>query len=692
MSIEKIRNIGLAAHIDAGKTTTTERMLYFSGITRKLGEVHNGEATMDFMKQEQERGITISSAAITCNWKDHIINIIDTPGHVDFTVEVERSLRVLDGLVAVFCAVGGVEPQSETVWKQAERYSVPKIAFINKMDRTGANLDETINLMNENLSANTVLFQLPIGSEENFRGIIDILDENYITYDKFIKQDNPIPAEERKRVDEARKAIIEKLADFDDEIADLYLEGKPVPSDLIREVTRKCVLKSYITPVFIGSAYNNIAVQPLLSAIVDYLPSPIDKGNTTGSEINGKNGMANGKVVVRKPTINDPFSALAFKIINDPFVGQQTFIRVYSGRIVPGDTIYNCNTKMKERVARILQIRAKERIEVNEAKAGDIIALVGMKKTVTGNTLSNMENPLLLEKIVVPKSVVSQRISVGSTEESNKLGNALRRLMLEDPSFTTMYDDETRETIISGMGELHLEVIFDRLKTEFNVNAEVGAPAVAYKETVTAESGAEGKYAKQSGGRGQYGHCVLRVEPNRDKGFEFINHIKGGAIPENYIPSVEKGILEVISKGVYAGYPIVDVKVTLVDGSFHAVDSSDMAFKIAAAMGFKSAFMKASPQLLEPIMKLEIASPDEYLGDIMGDISRRRGKVNNMRRFRKGSQKISAVVPLKETFGYANSLRTLSSGRANHSLEFKNYAPLPKSLAQEILEESHLKK
>jgi elongation factor G len=697
MSLEKIRNIGIAAHIDAGKTTTTERILYFTGVTRKIGEVHDGEATMDFMKQEQERGITISSAGITCSWKDHTVNIIDTPGHVDFTVEVERSLRVLDGLVAVFCAVGGVEPQSETVWKQADRYNVPRIAFVNKMDRVGADLDDCIKMMDENLHATPVLFQVPVGFESSFRGIIDLVDLRYLTYDKFVMSTGTVPPHLDNQVKKARNAMIEKLADFDDEIAELFLDGKDVPGDKIKAATRKCVLKSLITPVFIGSAYNNIAIQPLLDAIVDYLPSPIDKGAVTGHEPNG-NGNGDGstvnpaKVQTRKPSPSEPFAALAFKIINDPFVGQQTFVRIYSGKINAGDSIYNVNAKVKERIGRIMQIRAKERLDFTEARAGDIVALIGMKNTVTGNTLCDLNHPILLEKILIPKSVVSQKISVPSTEESEKLGNALRRLTLEDPSFTVSYDGETRETLISGMGELHLEIIVDRLKTEFGVIANVGTPAVAYKETITGEAQAEGKYIRQSGGKGQYGHCVLRVEPNKDKGYEFVDHTKGGAIPINFMPSVRRGIEETVAAGIYAGYPVVDVKVTVVDGSYHEVDSSDMAFRIAASMAFKEAFLHARPQILEPIMKLEIASPDEYLGEIIGDISRRRGKVNDMRRFRKGSQKISAEVPLKECFGYANSLRTASSGRANHALEFKHYAQLPHSIAEEILENARKKK
>ncbi len=682
MSLEKIRNIGIAAHIDAGKTTTTERILFFTGLNYKIGEVHHGEATMDFMKQEQERGITITSAAITTKWLDHQVNIIDTPGHVDFTIEVERSIRVLDGLIVVFCAVGGVEPQSETVWNQAERYHVPRIAFINKMDRVGADFFDCINGMIKNLGTTAVPFQLPVGSEENFKGMIDLVNMEYVCFENDKMEILPVPNEYKEEAHKYRNQLLEHLADFDDTMAEKYLGGETIEADFIKKVARAAVIKSFITPVFCGSAFTNKGVQTLLNAVVDYLPSPIDKGKVNGTDVRDPE-----KVVGRSPAVTEPFSALAFKIIHDPFVGQQTFIRVYSGKITSGDKILNVTKSEPERVGRILRIRAKDREEMTEVAVGDIAALIGLKYTTTGDTLSDSVHPLLFEKIFIPTSVISASIKPASKKEDEKLGFALNKLALEDPSFSVKYDDETQETIISGMGELHLEIIIDRLKEEFKVEAEIGKPRVAYKETILKEADAEKKYAKQSGGRGQYGHCLLRIEPNTGKGFEFVDQIKGGAIPREFIPAVRKGVEEACQKGEYAGFPVVDVKVILYDGSYHDVDSSEIAFKIAGSLCFKEAVRKANPTLLEPIMKIEISSPDEYLGDVMADLNRRRGKIESMRRFRKGSQKVAGKVPLREMFQYSSTLRNLSSGRANYSMEFFQYQELPRSVQEKVLAE-----
>ena len=687
MSLQQVRNIGIAAHIDAGKTTTTERILYFTGTTRKMGEVHDGQATMDFMKQEQERGITIASAAITCNWRDHVINIIDTPGHIDFTVEVERSLRVLDGMIAVFCAVGGVEPQSETVWKQADNYNVPRVAFVNKMDRPGADLDTCIKQMDDILDAKPVKFQLPIGSSETFVGIIDLITMRAFIFDGDEMKEEDIPSDLLEKAEEDRHTLVEKLADFDDELMEKFLNEEEISVELIRKVARKSILKLFITPVFCGSAFTNKGIRPILDAIVDYLPNPIDAGVAKGVDFKDQE-----KILKRDPSPHEPFSALAFKIIHDPFVGQQTFIRIYSGEVKTGDTVLNVTKQKRERIGRILRIKAKDRIDLEKAVAGDIVALIGTKYTTTGNSLSKERDPILFEAIRVPASVVSAKIITESRSNDEKLGIALNKLALEDPSFSVRFDSESDEVIISGMGELHLEVLISRLKEEFKVGATLGAPSVVYKETITMEAEANKKYAKQSGGKGQYGHCVLRIEPNEAQGFEFIDKIKGGRIPQEYIPSVKKGIVETMQKGILADYSVVDVKVTLLDGSYHEVDSSEMAFKIAGSLCFKEAFSKAKPVLLEPIMKIEINSPDDYLGDIIGDLNRRRGKVSDMRRFRKGSQKIVGTVPLREMFGYANTLRTISSGRANYSMEFLNYQPLPRNLAEEVFEDARKKR
>lgn len=685
--IQKIRNIGIVAHIDAGKTTTTERVLFFTGITHKIGEVHDGQAVMDFMQQEQERGITISSAAITTDWNDHQINIIDTPGHIDFTLEVERSLRVLDGIVMVFCAVGGVEPQSETVWHQADTYKVPRIAFVNKMDRQGSNLFQTVKAMNEMLGANAVLFQIPIGEESDFKGIINLVTMEAITYNKLDMQISDIPKNLLQEANRLHTQLIEQLADFDESLMEKYLNEEEITIIDIKKAARHAVLNLCITPVFCGSAFKNKGIRLLLDAIVDYLPSPIDRGIVLGTDINNT-----GTTISRKPSYRRPFSAIAFKISNDAYVGQQTFIRVYSGELKAGSYIYNSTKREKERVGRILRIHANNREEVSELKAGDIGSLIGMKYTTTGDTLCNEEYPILLENIHYPETVVDMKIEPSSTKERDKLGTALNKLALEDPSFKVHFDDETEETVISGMGELHLEVIVDRLKTEYKLDVIVGEPAVAFRETITREVRHEYRYKKQTGGKGQFAHIIFRLEPNPKKGIEFIDHVKGGNIPREYIPAVEKGFRKTVEKGLLAGYPMVDIKFVLTDGSYHSVDSSEMAFQICTFQGLKDVVNKSVLKLLEPIMKIEINTPDGYLGDVIGDINRRRGKISNMRRYRKGSQKLTGTVPLMEMFGYASALRTHSSGRANYSMEFLKYAPLPKTIEEVVIEERRKKR
>ncbi len=682
MALQKIRNIGIAAHIDAGKTTVTERILFFTGVTRKTGEVHDGQATMDFMKQEQERGITIASAAISCQWNGSQINIIDTPGHVDFTIEVERSLRVIDGMIAVFCAVGGVEPQTETVWNQADRYKVPRIAFINKMDRTGSDFIEVVSMMNKYLDANAFPFQIPIGSEENFNGIIDIIERKAYFFDEYEREETTIPDEYKENAEEIRNELIEKLADYDSDIMEMYLDEDDISAEMLKKAARKATLKLMITPVFCGAAYKNKGIRLLLNAVNDLLPSPIDIGAIFGSDIDDEE-----KLIKRNPFLKEPFSALAFKIINDPYVGQQTFIRIYSGSLEGGTQLYNPSKKRHERIGRILKIKAKEREEVSKAGPGDIVALIGMKYTKTGDTLCDNEQRLLLESIHIAQTVIEMKISPKIRKDQSKLGEALSKLSNEDPSFTAHYDDETCETIISGMGELHLEIIMDRLINEFKVEVEVGAPAVAYREAILKEVQVEYKHSKQSGGKGQYAHTIMRIEPNSGKGYEFVNMIKGGRIPQEYIPSVNKGIKKVIEEGILAGFPIVDVKIVLLDGSFHAVDSSDMAFQICASICFKNGFKKAFPKLLEPTMKIEINTPDDYIGDVVSNLNRKRGTIESMRRYRKGSQKLNGFVPLKEMFGYATQLRNISSGRANYSMEFSKYTPVSEALQEEILKE-----
>ena len=686
LNISKLRNIGIAAHIDAGKTTVSERILFFTGVNRKVGETHDGQATMDFMKQEQERGITIASAAITAHWNGYQINLIDTPGHVDFTVEVERSLRVIDGMVAVFCAVGGVEPQSETVWNQADKYRVPRIAFVNKMDRTGADFQEVVNQMHKYLGANAVPLHLPIGAETTFEGMVDLVQMNSVRFIEKERIVGPIPENMVEQAQEARRNLIEKVADLDDEIAELYLEDKEIPTDMLMAAIRKATIKLMMVPVLCGAAYKNKGIQLLLDAIVDYLPSPKDLGAVIAHDPANEE-----KTYRRNPSENEPFSALAFKLINDPYVGQQTFIRIFSGKLVNGMSVYNTNKLKSERVGRIFRIKAKEREEINEASAGEIVALVGMKYTKTGDTLCDEEQPILLESINIPPAVIEMKVNLDDKKNRSKLSEALAKLCNEDPSFHAHFDEETEETIIAGMGELHLEIIVDRLKEEFKVPVTVGAPSVSFRETITAPFECNYRYVKQTGGKGQFAHTVIRFEPNPGGGFEFVDITKGGVIPKEYIPSVQKGLAAAMNKGPFAGYPVVDVKCVLVDGSSHPVDSSDMAFQLCAQMCFKQAFMKASPVLLEPVMKVEINTPDDYIGNVTGDINKRRGRIEAMRRFRKGSQKLDAFVPLMEMFGYATALRNLTSGRANYSMEFHQYMPTPKDKQEEIVKERNQK-
>ena len=681
-NISKLRNIGIAAHIDAGKTTVSERILFFTGVNRKVGETHDGQATMDFMKQEQERGITIASAAITAHWNDHQINLIDTPGHVDFTVEVERSLRVIDGMVAVFCAVGGVEPQSETVWNQADKYRVPRIAFVNKMDRTGADFNEVVGQMQKYLGANAVPLHLPIGAEATFEGMVDLVQMNSVRFVEKERIVGPIPETMMEQAQAARRNLIEKVADLDDDVAELYLEDKEIPTDLLMAAIRKATIKLMMVPVLCGAAYKNKGIQLLLDAIVDYLPSPKDLGAVIAHDPYNEE-----KTCQRNPSENEPFAALAFKLINDPYVGQQTFIRIFSGKLTNGMSVYNTNKTKSERVGRIFRIKAKEREEINEAGPGEIVALVGMKYTRTGDTLCDEKAPLMLENIHIPPAVIEMKVNLEDKKNRSKLSEALAKLCNEDPSFRAHFDEETEETIIAGMGELHLEILVDRLNTEFKVPVTVGAPSVSFRETITAPFECNYKFSKQTGGKGQYAHTVIRFEPNPGKGFEFVDVTKGGVIPKEYIPSVEKGLAAAMNKGPFAGYPVVDVKCVLVDGSSHPVDSSDMAFQLCAQMCFKQAFMKACPVLLEPMMKVEINTPDDYIGNVTGDVNKRRGRIENMRRFRKGSQKLDAFIPLMELFGYATALRNLTSGRANYSMEFYQYTPTPKDKQEEIVKE-----
>ncbi len=680
--LEKIRNIGIMAHIDAGKTTTTERILFYTGRTHKIGEVHEGTATMDFMPQEQERGITITSAATTCFWKNHRINIIDTPGHVDFTVEVERSLRVLDGAIAIFCAVGGVEPQSETVWRQADRYGVPRIAYINKMDRVGADFFGVVDQMKGKLLANPVLIQLPIGSEEDFQGVIDLIKMKaiYWTDDLGVSYEyRDIPEEYKVQAEEFYSQLLEHVAEFDDSLMVKYLDGEKVTEEEIRRAIRRGTLEVKITPVLCGSSFKNKGVQPLLDSVVDFLPSPLDLPPVSGIH------PETGKEVERKPDENEPFVALAFKVMVDPYVGRLTFFRVYSGKLKAGSYVYNATKGKEERVSRILLMHANKREEREMAAAGEIVAAIGLKVTATGDTLCDKNFPIILEKMVFPEPVINVAIEPKTKADQDKLSTVLSKLSEEDPTFRVTYDDETGQTIIWGMGELHLEIIVDRLLREFKVGANVGRPQVAYRETITRPvSNIEGKYVRQTGGRGQYGHVVIDLEPLPGGGFMFEDRIVGGVIPKEFIPAVEKGVREALESGVMAGYPVVDVKVTLIDGSYHPVDSSDIAFKIAGSMAVKEAMMKATPVLLEPIMKVEVTSPEEYMGDVIGDLNSRRARIEAVER-KANLQIIRALVPLTEMFGYATDIRSLTQGRANFVMQFDRYEQVPSSIAQEII-------
>ena len=680
-SLEKTRNIGIMAHIDAGKTTTTERILYYTGVNYKIGETHEGTATMDWMEQEQERGITITSAATTCHWRDTRINIIDTPGHVDFTVEVERSLRVLDGCVTVLCAKGGVEPQSETVWRQADHYHVPRMIYVNKMDIMGADFYHVLDMVHDRLKCNAVPIQLPIGTEADFRGIIDLVEMNARIYYDDLGNDmrtEEIPEDMRDLAEEYRVKMLEAISDFDDEIMMLYLEGEEVPQDMIRAAIRKATCAVQMVPVVCGTSYKNKGVQKLLDAIVEYMPSPLDI-----PAISGTNPKTDEEET-REASDDAPFSALAFKIMTDPFVGRLSFFRVYSGTVEAGKTVLNSSKGQRERIGRILLMHANHREDLSIAYSGDIAAAVGLKNTTTGDTLCDEKNPIVLESMEFPEPVIRVAIEPKTKAGQEKMAIALQKLAEEDPTFKTYTDEESGQTIIAGMGELHLEIIVDRLLREFKVEANVGKPQVSYKETITREATVDTRYARQTGGKGQFAHCKITVEPNESgKGYEFINKITGGAIPKEYIPCVDQGIQGAMQSGVLAGYQVVDVKVTLIDGSYHEVDSSEMAFKICGSMAFKEACEKAGPTLLEPIMKVVVTAPDEYMGDVMGDINARRGQIVGSD-IRNGAAVIEAHVPLASMFGYATDLRSKTQGRATYSMEPSHYVELPKNLQETL--------
>ena len=680
-SLEKTRNIGIMAHIDAGKTTTTERILYYTGVNYKIGETHEGTATMDWMEQEQERGITITSAATTCHWRDTRINIIDTPGHVDFTVEVERSLRVLDGCVTVLCAKGGVEPQSETVWRQADHYNVPRMIYVNKMDIMGADFYHVLDMVHDRLKCNAVPIQLPIGAEADFRGIIDLVEMNARIYYDDLGNDmrtEEIPEDMRELAEEYRVKLLEAISDFDDEIMMLYLEGEEVPQDMIRAAIRKATCAVKMVPVVCGTSYKNKGVQKLLDAIVEYMPSPLDIPAITGTN------PKTDEEEVREASDSAPFSALAFKIMTDPFVGRLSFFRVYSGTLEAGKTVLNSSKGQRERIGRILLMHANHREDLSMVYSGEIAAAVGLKNTTTGDTLCDEKAPIVLESMEFPEPVIRVAIEPKTKAGQEKMAIALQKLAEEDPTFKTYTDEESGQTIIAGMGELHLEIIVDRLLREFKVEANVGKPQVSYKETITREATVDTRYARQTGGKGQFAHCKIIVEPNESgKGYEFINKITGGAIPKEYIPCVDQGIQGAMQAGVLAGYQVVDVKVTLIDGSYHEVDSSEMAFKICGSMAFKEACAKAGPTLLEPIMKVVVTAPDDYMGDVMGDINARRGQILGSD-IRNGAAVIEANVPLASMFGYATDLRSKTQGRATYSMEPSHYVELPKSLQETL--------
>jgi elongation factor G len=687
--LEKTRNIGIMAHIDAGKTTTTERILYYTGRTYKIGEVHEGAATMDWMEQEQERGITITSAATTCEWVDHRINIIDTPGHVDFTVEVERSLSVLDGAIALFDSVAGVEPQSETVWRQADKYHVPRIAYINKMDRIGANFDQGVQTMIDRLAAHPVPIQLPIGAEADFRGIIDLVEMKAITYNDDLGKDvvvGEIPDDHQDVAAAAREHLLEEVSHYDDQLVELILEEAEIPVDMLKRAIRKATLDIKLTPVLCGSSFKNKGVQPLLDAVIDYLPSPLDVPATEGEPMSKGGGAGEGEKVVRHPDDSEPFAALAFKIAADPFVGKLAYFRVYSGRLSSGARILNATTGKTERVGRILMMHANDREEVEEVFAGDIAAAVGIKQVTTGDTLCAPDAPLLLEPPSFAEPVIKVAVEPKTKSDQEKMSVALGRLADEDPTFRVQSNEETGQTEISGMGELHLEVLVDRMKREFNVEANVGRPQVSYRETIrgTAEK-VEGRFVKQTGGSGQFGIVYINIEPAPGEGFDFINKIKGGSVPSEFIPAVEKGCEEALSDGVKAGYPMVDVRVTLVDGKYHDTDSSEIAFKVAGSLAFKEAARRAKPVLLEPIFAVEVVTPEEFLGDVIGDLSRRRGRVEGQER-RGNALAVTAKVPLSEMFGYVTDLRSNTQGRATSTMQFDRYDEVPPNIAEKVIE------
>ena len=683
VSLDKTRNIGIMAHIDAGKTTTTERILYYTGVSHKIGEVHDGAATMDWMEQEQERGITITSAATTCFWKDHRVNIIDTPGHVDFTIEVERSLKVLDGSVAVFCSVGGVEPQSETVWRQADKYGVPRIAFINKMDRTGADFSRGVEMIRDRLGANPLPLQLPIGSEENFRGLVDLVTMEAIVWDDDSMGAKyeviEIPADMVDDVEMAREALLEEISSYDDDLMEKYLGGEELSLEEIKAAIRQGTRDISFCPVLCGSAFKNKGVQTLLDAVIDYMPSPLDVEPIKGVDPD------TGEELIRPADDDAPFAALAFKIMTDPFVGQLSFFRVYSGIAESGTTVLNSTKGRKERFGRLLKMHANKREEIKQVYSGDIAAAVGLKNTTTGDTLCDLQKPSLLESMEFPEPVIHLSVEPKTKADQEKMGVALGKLLAEDPSLGVRTDEETGQTILSGMGELHLDIIVDRMKREFKVECNVGAPQVAYRESITKSVEVQGKFVRQSGGRGQYGDCWLRLEPGEPgKGFEYIDEIKGGVIPREYIPAVGKGAEEAAANGVLAGFPIVDIKVTCFDGSYHDVDSNEMAFKIAGSIGFKEGAKKASPVLLEPIMSVEVVVPEEYMGDVIGDLNSRRGRIMGMEA-RGGAQVVDSHVPLSSMFGYATDLRSATQGRATYSMVFDHYEQAPKAISEEII-------
>lgn len=683
IDLSKVRNIGIAAHIDAGKTTTTERILFYTGRKHKLGETHEGAATMDWMEQERERGITITSAATTCFWGDCLINIIDTPGHVDFTVEVERSMRVLDGAVSVFCAVGGVEPQSETVWRQADKYHVPRIAFVNKMDRVGADFFSVVDQMRKRLGARAVPIQIPIGVEDGFIGMVDLVARKAIIYDDTLGTEfhlAEVPPQLEEEVETARSEMIENLSDYDDEMMHLYLEGQEVPEDMIRRTIRKAAIGLNIVPVMCGSAFKNKGVQPLLDAVVAYLPSPLDMPPLIAHDPDDLE-----KEILIHPSVEAPFSALAFKIMVDPFVGRLAFCRIYSGSIENGMSIYNTNTRRRERVGRILRMHANKREELENAQAGLIVAIPGLKQVRTGDTLCDEKAPVLLENLIFPEPVISLSVEPMSKADQIKLAKGLDALSEEDPTFHVAVNEETGQTLISGMGELHLEIIVDRLRREFNVEVKVGRPQVAYREAIKKPARAQGKFVRQSGGKGQYGDVVLEVEPLAGgRGFEWEDRIIGGSVPKEYIPAAQKGVEEALNNGILGGYPVIGIKVAIVDGSYHEVDSSEMAFRIAGSMAIKEAIKKADPVLMEPIMDVEVVVPEEYMGDVMGNISSRRGKISEMGS-RANARIVKAFVPLAEMFGYATDLRSKTSGRASYTMTFDHYDEVPKSVAEELL-------